>query len=118
MKPSMTPSEVTPEKVRASLIALLALFSDASKWTQRAWARKASGEETDPMDPEATCFCLAGGVQKVTDNGSNPRFNPLRRAVNMALMAQTSQTHFLGSFNDRATFEEVHTVIVKALAEA
>lgn len=41
------------------------LFADPARWTQRAYARKADGGPVGLCNPDATCFCLIGGLRRL-----------------------------------------------------
>lgn len=38
------------------------MFKDPTKWTQREYARTASGEGCYGGDPRAICWCIAGAI--------------------------------------------------------
>lgn len=40
------------------------LFRRTSAWTQNEMARDADGLDVDPRDPDATCFCLSGAIER------------------------------------------------------
>lgn len=41
------------------------LLSDPKRWTQGDFARDAEGLSTHALDPDATCFCVLGGLQRL-----------------------------------------------------
>jgi hypothetical protein len=56
----------TTQQLLDDLDALDALFSDESKWTKRLNARAVDGGEAPPLSHNAVCWCLEGGVARVT----------------------------------------------------
>ncbi|WCD56039.1 hypothetical protein [Caulobacter phage BL198] len=49
----------------AGLDEAIAMFmTDPSSWSQAAYAWKSPTEDTTPHDPEAKCFCMAGGIAR------------------------------------------------------
>jgi len=40
------------------------LFTDPTTWCQRDFAQTSTGISIGPSNPEATCWCLAGGIMK------------------------------------------------------
>lgn len=95
------------------LVALRALLQD--HWTKGAMGRNAEGVSVASKDPTAVCWCLLGGMVKITGGGiSDPkRFLALRSALNKA-----SGGVGLGSFNDTATHEQVLALIDRAIEHA
>jgi hypothetical protein len=67
---SQTKFWAADESVEAGLTALNKLFEDDSRWTQRAQARRHEPTEvpntTGVRDPDAYCWCLAGGALLVS----------------------------------------------------
>lgn len=39
------------------------LYSDAAKWTKRAWGMNIHGESVPAKDKDAVCFCLEGAIE-------------------------------------------------------
>lgn len=54
----------TPKK---NLVAVRDLLSDPKRWTKNAVARNSAGQVTEVLGSSATCFCLMGAIQRVTD---------------------------------------------------
>jgi len=90
------------------------LLSDESKWTRNAYARNRYGESVLPSDPEATCFCLSGAIDKCY--GSNP---PLAWAVSCKIegvlpRAWHGGIQTISNFNDNACFDQIKKVLEEA----
>lgn len=92
-----------PETVRV-LEEVRALLSDEKRWTQHAWARTPSGYEVYPLNPQASCWCLLGAIERVT--GEQPKFEatdcvllPLWEEM-MRRHPDATDTETLTAFND------------------
>jgi hypothetical protein len=57
-----------------------ALIANEKHWCQGAYAARASGGYTDPLDPEATQWCALGACVKIT-GGMEGRWNAARDAL-------------------------------------
>lgn len=53
----------------AKLREVRELFSRPGSWTQGAYARRPDGEDCLPTTPDATCFCITGGVRRIVPDG-------------------------------------------------
>ncbi len=49
-------------------MTLQELFADESRWTKGQFAKTKTGIQTSAFDPNAVCWCLAGGVAKCYGN--------------------------------------------------
>lgn len=49
------------------LIAARKLLSSPSCWTQGEYARDEEGEERDPNDSDAICWCAMGAIGKINE---------------------------------------------------
>lgn len=82
------------------------LFTDASKWTRRAYARNSRGVPQDYHSPEAVCFCLLGGIYKCypTEETQFKLFN--------AIKLKTGDV-WISTWNDAPsrTFDEVKQLV-------
>jgi hypothetical protein len=54
----------TQEKVLTALRTLRTLISSKKRWTQGRFALDKQGGSRQWNDPEATCFCLDGGMRR------------------------------------------------------
>lgn len=52
---------------REVLTEAIELISDESRWTQKAHARTATGENVKPRNQQAVCWCGLGAVAKVSN---------------------------------------------------
>lgn len=114
----MAPSNA---EIAAGLKALRGLLAEPSHWTKGSFAKDKEGEPCSSGGAEATCFCLVGGINRIT-RGSIP----LGRALTKALIsvpgedprtARLKARHgFLYTFNDGAAHEEVLALIDNALS--
>jgi hypothetical protein len=53
-----------------ALIDARALLAEPEHWTQRSAARKANGSPTFGNDPEASCWCVVGAIERCADAAS------------------------------------------------
>jgi hypothetical protein len=49
-----------------TIIVARDLIKTPNKWTQRAFARDANGDNVDPSDSRAFCFCILGALLKAS----------------------------------------------------
>ena len=101
--------------LKEKLTALRKLFSDKRQWTQQTYFRRAgqNGPYTTNFKPvERTCYCLAGGLNKISDRDirSNLQDSELR-----ALGFSTSVELFNWNDAKERTISEVRTRIDEAL---
>lgn len=105
--------------IKVLLESIKSLLSNKSAWTTGAYAKTSGGEECLPLHPLAVCWCLSGAVLKRTKNRQDRSlaFN----AIDIALKPELSAARlfprsYIVNFNDGATFEEVHAVLDRAIA--
>lgn len=72
------------------LKAIRELLSDPAHWTQGTHARDADGNRVDSMSKYATCFCLDGAAQRVTEQRNSydeyaPRLEAIHDAFNSCI---------------------------------
>ena len=101
------------ETLLADLKALHRLLSDRRRWTTALEARDFRGEAVNPLDPQATCFCLYGGIEKVS-GGDGDRFSAMRTSLFNVLPVSAEGS--LAKFNDGSRHEEV-LALISAAAE-
>lgn len=101
------------QQLLTDLKALRELFSDRSRWTQGVEARNGSGLPVAPMDPDAVCFCLLGGVIKVTDDEVR-RYEALRFHISGMIFPQYRS---LIAFNDGSGYDQVQAMLDRAQAK-
>lgn len=73
------------------------LLSDPTHWTQRVEAKNSLGLQVLPNDPNATCWCLLGGIYKSLPHG---RFHAIEL---LALAIDPESTDFddtIAEWND------------------
>lgn len=84
------------------------LFSDRSKWTTREIARDKTRRQIPARNKSAVCWCLAGGVSKVTDMDVFQSEVPLYLFLSKEVMHyHTLWSHSIPSFNDASNTEFV-----------
>jgi hypothetical protein len=90
---------------------MLELLTPDGRWTQHVEARNAYGDEVNPWQESAVCFCLAGAARRVGDGGI------AIDAVN--LMAALRNVDNIEQWNDAEgrTHDEVLAVIREAIEE-
>ena len=90
------------------------------KWTQHDYARDKNGRETSIFDPEATCFCLLGGISKVynvTVDDLDDKTLEIREKINEAIRKLfPDRPSYIHKFNDHpdTTFEDIKKVLKEA----
>ena len=63
------------------LIAAKALLSDPTKWTQGVFARNSDGDEVDPDDSTAVCWCATGAVRKIAGDDVDHILDRLKNSI-------------------------------------
>lgn len=58
----MIDAKTTHEMAVLVLTRARALVADPGHWTKRAYARNATGDDVDPLDKDATAFCMFGAM--------------------------------------------------------
>jgi hypothetical protein len=99
------------DRTLADLVALRRLFEEC-QWTQGANARDARGRAVSDTAPDATCFCLVGGMNRVLKPDDGPdRYLELKDALTSCGVPD------LVMFNDQRgrTKEDVLTLIESAI---
>ncbi|MDP9590618.1 UNVERIFIED_ORG: hypothetical protein J2W19_003182 [Shinella zoogloeoides] len=86
------------------------LISDQKRWTQKAFARDASGNVVDSDDKAAVCFCAAGAITKAANN--------LHVAVRARHAFREVARQSVLDFNDSHTHAEVLAVFDLAIEKA
>lgn len=104
-------------KASEILADIITMFKRPSCWTQRAYAReRPKGVPTEVSNPDATCFCLTGAIQRVAPGNDGDARYWLHEAIR--------KEHFgnggIVSFNDAPgrTIQEVRKVLKTAHALA
>src|ERR1700743_869307 len=88
------------------------LIADPSRWTQDSYARDVDGKTTDPINPDAVCWCAVGAIMKVKGSvGSVIIQRPL------GPLAEYTNGTSLISFNDNHTHAEVLSVFDRSIAD-
>ena len=64
---------------------LVELFSVENSWTQHKYARDINGASTRPESPEATCWCISGGIRRIYDVGNERSHLVYRRLAEATL---------------------------------
>ena len=82
------------------------LIGDPARWTQDAYARNVDGKTTDPLNPDAVCWCAVGSIIKFTGSRLT-EFVLSKYANGMSLI----------SFNDNHTHAEVLSVFDRSIAD-
>lgn len=89
------------------------LLADPAHWTKGAYARDAIGGDVSPRDPKATCFCMRGALDKITDYSFG-------RIFNVKLISRRANGRSMIDFNDdpTTTHADVLSYLDKAIAYA
>lgn len=104
---------------------VICLLKGGERWTKGTLYAKESGEHVFSQD-EAARFCLIGAGLKVTgeSNSSGPQMQEFLKLVEpliarKAVPSRGFNGRRVASFNDsRTTFDEVETILAKALLRA
>jgi hypothetical protein len=96
------------------LVALRNLLREPARHTQRVFARDAKNYPVPSTSQYAVCWCLAGGIAKITgdDLGRTGEYLAARDAI------QAACGNKIAMFNDHATHKQVLEAIDKAVANA
>lgn len=72
-----------PTKTIAVLDAVRDVLANPERWARRELAYNRLGEPVEPREPEATCWCLQGAINRVTDNrtAQNIAHHELRKTL-------------------------------------
>jgi hypothetical protein len=85
-----------PRSRRDAIRALIALLKDPKRWTKRAYARNDRGNSCHPSDLAAACFCITGGLYRVTGSSFNqqtPLFARTLRFLDHTIQTKTKYDH-------------------------
>lgn len=105
---------------------MLVLFSDEAKWTKNLLAKNADGQDVACDSPEATCFCMMGGIDRVT-YGVEGETNEEATCMIPDLKAEIDTYDYIHnavvekggssipSFNDSTDYPTMMTVLNRAL---
>lgn len=93
-----------------TLKAVRELINTRDKWTQQVYARNKTGTSVDERSLEVTCFCLVGALRRIvnpyTNNYTLKLYNDVYR-----ILSTNAKKYSLTDFNDRATYEEVISLL-------
>ncbi len=59
---------MSKKTVKSTLVNLRRLLSRPDRWGQGEAAMDSAGISVDPLSSDAVCWCLLGGLSKVTEN--------------------------------------------------
>jgi len=92
-----------------------ALIAEPGTWTTDAYARNDQGEECDPLDPAAACFCSLGAIAKVMEMPDVSATLAVDDAPAAAVLTKAAG-FWIAAFNDSRTQEEVLAAWDRAIA--
>ena len=104
------------------LKALRQLFANKTRWTTENYAKSKTGRSVKAIGKAATCWCLLGGISKVTGSDSSKsgfgdsRYEELREAVRAAIGTDCDGS--LVSLNDGEGLPAVRRTIRAAIKAA
>jgi hypothetical protein len=89
---------IAPTNVVEVLERTRAILSQPKAWTTGVFAKDANGRTADPMDADATCFCLIGAIKRASYGTNADTFDGQdldsritdQRYSNLALHATTA----------------------------
>ena len=91
------------------------LLSDESKWTKGVLAKDSYGCDCPPTDPDASCFCLLGAIDKCYDGFDSKKdlaIIKLKRAISRHPKTPVHSPVTISTFNDyHASFEDIKKVL-------
>lgn len=93
-----------------------ALIADENRWTQGKYARDALGEEAEPFEAGAVCFCALGAIAHVADLEPEHDLPGEQILKEEAYFADGSLC--VPMFNDKHTHAEVLDLFDRAIARA
>lgn len=93
------------------LVQLRALLDKPEHWTQSQMARNVNSAPVDPTSEEATQWCMAGGLCKITSNktGTSMYYILARDAISAVVSTRVV------NFNDSHTHADVLAAIEEAI---
>ena len=94
----MKPSEL--------LIKAKAVIADPKHWTQGWYAHNAEGQDVEPAEPDAVCWCSLGALKKVAheENANGACFAATEY---LAVVAAECGYSGISDFNDNLSHEAV-----------
>lgn len=98
--------------MKACLEFALNKIRNPQHWTKDYLARDANGEEANPRDPEAVCWCLYGAFLANPDRDAVEEFSE----DFLQLFVDEFDTP-IGPFNDTRTHSEIINWLEKKIAE-
>lgn len=101
----------------SKLKELRALFNKDGSWCKFQAARDKNFGPIPPKHPEACCWCIIGGIERVSD--THREGFAVRAALQRRLLARAEPGTYafdLAGFNDRAT--TTHATILALINEA
>jgi hypothetical protein len=94
------------------------LLADPARWTKEELSRDKWGRGLRPRDEEATCWCIAGGIEKCYQSFEEQQGarEKICRAIGPGIDSETIRLLLkkIFKFNDSAT----HAELMKVLEEA
>jgi hypothetical protein len=81
------------------LKALRKLLADPKHWMRGRYARDIKGNTVPPLDPTAACWCIMGGIIKVT-SGNEVDARDVRNKMLRALSSGGAAPYLI-EFNDK-----------------
>lgn len=96
------------------------LIATPDAWTKDELAKDAFGVATDPLGPNARCYCSIGATIKANHFYGSTSNTRSRAYLSMAVQELVPETTIpaVSDYNDTHTHEEVMTMFNKAIALA
>ena len=85
------------------------LIKDPARWTQDSYARDVDGKITDPLNPDAVCWCAVGAIMKI-------KGSVIIQCPQGPLAEYTNGTSLI-IFNDNHTHAEVMRLFDRQIAD-
>ena len=100
---------MTPMTPREILTGTRSLLSDPRKWTTGWFAKCEAGIAREATDEKAVCWCVAGGIQRVSDGRPAAYFEALRGFIRANAIRLPSYED--GAEDGRDWLEDMHNAI-------
>jgi len=106
-----------PKTVLEVLIAARELISVPKRWTQHTFALDAHGDESEPNEPGAVCWCALGAIRHVCGESSRADWSLLALSADDALeVVLPRHVDGIDAFNDDAATQ--HADVIAAFDRA
>lgn len=103
-------------EIRDLLTKTKDVISTIDTWTKHAFARNDKGEAVSSKNPNAICWCLAGGLEKAAEEESTKNEIVEETRKHLVTMIKKKGVPSIASFNDYSTHPEVMNLLDEAIS--